>query len=268
MKPGHFYKIRPLGFGGGTQCVIQFFHLTELATFSRENRLLGKHFHAYTRSTPYVNGRAVPGFTQEKFRGPIPDSNDSVGIVKLATFGEEAGQAKVGILQQPSIANQDIGCFDVSVENTSMMKVIEAFENLLGQIFLMCKREGEGRMVDQSRQIMRQIFEDHETLILLNHNLQEADNIMVAEVLEQLDLAHGRDGKSILFAFHSNLLKCDLSLGVNMNSFEHFAVRACADDRPVARLAVVNRMRIYKFIWECGTGLRSSKNQVLLRRCL
>jgi hypothetical protein len=104
---------------------------------------------------------------------------------------------------------------------------------------------------------VRKIFKNHETLVLLNHDLEEADNVMVSEMLEQLDLSHGGDRESILFTFHSNFLEGNLSLGIDMDSFENLAIRASANHRLIAGLSEVDRISVCELCRKRRTGFRA-----------
>jgi hypothetical protein len=145
-----------------------------------------------------------------------------------------------------------------------MVKVIETFEHLLRQILLVRESERESRMIDQTGQIVREIFKDHETFVLFNHYLQEADDIMISEMLKQLDLSNCRHREAILLALHSDLLERNFTLGIDMDPLEHFSVRSSADNRLIARLSVIHRFGISKLLGKCGAWLGPNKNPLLL----
>src|ERR1700722_18064375 len=86
---------------------------------------------------------------------------------------------------------------------------------------------------------MREVLEDHKTLILLNHNFLQCHHMLMAQMLEESNFPHGRDGKPVPLAFHPNLFQGHLVLSVNVYRFEYFPICACANDRLVSRLAII-----------------------------
>ena len=46
-------------------------------------------------------------------------------------------------------------------------------------------------MVKEAREVMGEVFEDHEAVVALDHDFLEGDNVEVVEGLEEFDFAGG-----------------------------------------------------------------------------
>ena len=88
---------------------------------------------------------------------------------------------------------------------------------------------------------------------------------MVSEVLKQLDLSDSRHREAILLAFHSDLLECNFTLGINVDSLEHFSICSSTDHRLIARLSKVHRVGISELLRKRRAWFRPSKNPLLFR---
>src|SRR5690242_15864887 len=121
------------------------------------------------------------------------------------------------------------------------MKIVQAFKKLFGKILFVRLLELEGRVIEEARQIVREVLEDHVAVILLDHDFAKLNNVAMIERLQELDLSYSSNRKAVALAFHSNLLQSDHVLCVDVNALEHFTIGTRSYNRFVTRLAVVNR---------------------------
>ncbi len=72
-------------------------------------------------STPDIHGWSVLRLPQEELGRSIPDSDDTIGVIKLVMLGIKIEQGQnPHSLRMPSVAYEDVGGFaDVSVKNTA-----------------------------------------------------------------------------------------------------------------------------------------------------
>ena len=171
--------------------------------------MLGEDLDHDASRAPDVDCGTVLRFAEEEFRWTIPYRDDAVRVVELAALGVEAGEAEVGEFELASVADEDVGGFDVAVEDSPAMEIIETFEELFSEVFLVGLRELEGRMVEEASQVVGKVFEDHEAVILFDHDFLEADDVVVPEGLQELDFADGGYRKAVFFTFHTDLLQGD-----------------------------------------------------------
>jgi hypothetical protein len=200
-------------------CAEDRIYLVQLADFpaiAREDGSPGEDLDHDARGTPDIYRGAVLGLSEQQLRGAIPDGDDTVRVIELVPFGIEAGQTEISQLEYTIGTHQDIGGFDVSMQNATLMKIIKTFEELLGKVFPVCCLELEGRVVQDARQIMRHVFEDHVALILLNHHFQQSNDVDVPQGLKQLDLSDSCDRETVSLALHSYPLQSNKFLGVDM----------------------------------------------------
>jgi hypothetical protein len=76
------------------------------------------------------------------------------------------------------------------MKHSTAVKIVQAFEKLLRQILLMGLLELEGRMIQETREIVGQVFEHHVTIVLLDHDFSKLDDVVMIEGLEELDFAY------------------------------------------------------------------------------
>ena len=103
--------------------------------------------------------------------------------------------------------------------------------------------EFEGWVIDQTCQVVRQIFEYHEAFILLDHDFLQCDDMLVSEMLQQSDLTNRRDREPVAFALHANLLERNLVFRVNVDGLKDLSICSGTDHRFIARFAIVYRIR-------------------------
>ena len=188
--------------------------------------MLGEDLDHDAGGAPDVDCGTVLGFAEEEFRGTIPYRDDTVGVVELAALGVEAGEAEVGEFELAGVADEDVGGFDVAVEDSPAMEIVETFEELFSEVFLVGVRELEGRVVEEAGQVVGKVFEDHEAVVLFDHDFLETDDVFVLEGLQELDFADGGYGEAVFFAFHADFFEGNEAFGIDVNGFEYFAIGA------------------------------------------
>lgn len=67
------------------------------------------------------------------------------------------------------------------MQYSSTMEIIQTFKELFCQVFPVRLFEFESRMIEEARKIVREIFEDHEAIVLLDHYFSKLNNIIVVE---------------------------------------------------------------------------------------
>ena len=93
----------------------------------------------------------------------------------------EARETKVGQFELAGLGNENVRGFDVSVEHAATVEVVQAFEELLGEVLFVGGGEREGGVVEEASQVVREVFEDHEAVILLDHDLLQGDDVDVVQ---------------------------------------------------------------------------------------
>lgn len=137
LKPRHVDEAGPLVPVRRAQHVVNLVQLTELCAVARKDGLLGENLHHDAGGAPNIYRSSVLGLTEKQFGRSVPDCDDAVRVVELVPFGVETSKTKVGNLENTVAADQNVGCLDVSVQHTTHVEVLETFEHLLGQMFLL-----------------------------------------------------------------------------------------------------------------------------------
>lgn len=240
LEPGHLDNVRPIRSRRRAQDVVDLVELVDLPAVTGEDGVLGEDLDEHARGAPYVDRRAVLSLAEQQLRRSIPDGDHTVGVVQLSILAKEASKAKIGELELAFVADQDVGCLDVTVEDSATMQVVQSLEQLSRQVLLVRRVQLERRMVEKAGEIVRDVFKDHEAVIPLDHDLEEPDNVRVPQRLQKFDLSDGGDGEPVSFALHPDLLEGNHLLGVDVDGLEDLAVRARANNGLVARFSVVD----------------------------
>lgn len=67
------------------------------------------------------------------------------------------------------------------------------------------------------------------SLTFRNEHFREIDDVWMAQVLQELDLAHGRDRKTVLLGLHPDPFQCDKLARLDVASLVDLPVRAFSD---------------------------------------
>ena len=73
------------------------------------------------RCTPYINCRAILCFPEKELGRAVPNRNDPICIIQLAAFVVESSEPKIGEFKLPFSAHENVGGFDIAMENASAM---------------------------------------------------------------------------------------------------------------------------------------------------
>ena len=169
--PLQFGDSRPFTAGRCAKNRVDLVELVDLTAVAREDGRAGEELNQDTSCTPDIDGRSILCLTKEELRTAVPYGNNSVRVVLRLTPFEEPSETKVGKLEVAALGDQDIGGFDIAVQDAATVKMLETFEELLGKMLLVCRRQRKLGVVDQPSKIMLQVFKDHEAVVFLDHDL-------------------------------------------------------------------------------------------------
>lgn len=128
--------------------------LVQLVDFvlSGAERGLFDDFADYHPCCPHVHGRGVTVCAEQEFWRTVPDRDDTRG---QGAFRVLAGETKVGDLEDALSGEQEIAGFDVSVDDISVVQVLQTLEQLLRQAFNFALRIVDSRVVKKIGQVLR-----------------------------------------------------------------------------------------------------------------
>ena len=132
------------------------------------------------------------------------------------------------------------------MQNLIDMAIVKAREELLHVALNLWNGEAHPRLISQPSQVMVHVLKDHvnapfvlvaiDLLPLLVSvrpwgcdDLLELDDVLVVQLLEDFDLADGRDREALALVVHADLLERDDLLGLRLLGHEHLPVCALAD---------------------------------------
>lgn len=147
-----------------------------------------------------------------------------------------AREAKVGNLESSAVVDEEVRGFHVAVEDVVVVKVAEAFEQLQHVALDLGRREVDIGIVEEARQVVVHVGHDHVEdgalpalcLGALDGHFLQLQDVVVAEHLEQLDLAQGRDGEAVLFVVGEDLLHGKDAAGADVSRLVDFSKGALA----------------------------------------
>lgn len=84
-----------------------------------------------TSNTPDIRGGAGAGQLYDLGGHPVRSAND-LRLLVLSTSKRAGRDAKVGKLDRPVFGGENVGALDVAMDDTLVVKVLKALENLGG----------------------------------------------------------------------------------------------------------------------------------------
>jgi hypothetical protein len=198
---------------------------------AREQRLAGSHFGENTADGPHINACAVLTTSEEDFGGAVPEGDDlervSFGVsevektgrraylVRVGTQGDTKGscQTEISELEVALFVNKQVLRLQVAVKDAVGVAVADTSAQLVHELLDHCLAEthvasaavhaalGQGLSTTSLRdgqslhvlfQIQVEVFKDEVELVAIGvDNVEQADNVWVAHLLEERDLADG-----------------------------------------------------------------------------
>lgn len=130
LVPRELRDAGPLCARRRAQDVVDFVELVDLAAVAGEDCVPGEDFDEHARRRPDVHAGPVLRLAEEEFGRSVPDCDDAVGVVllPLCVFVVEACEAEISQFELAVAGYQNVGGFDVAVENSSLVEVVESFE--------------------------------------------------------------------------------------------------------------------------------------------
>lgn len=138
-----------------------------------------------------------------------------------------ARQSEIGELEHAVLVDQQVLRLEVAVDDAVRVAVGQALEQLVRVRLHEAGREGA--RVHVLFQVEVQELKDEEQAGVRVHNVQQRDDVGVAQLAQQRDLADGGGGHALVLGLEPDLLEGDCSAGGLLACFVDDAVRAFAN---------------------------------------
>lgn len=183
----------------------------------------------YSPNTPHIDGTGIIPQLHEQLGRSVPPSYDqrsvfSVGGAATAALGGDgavvvASETKVSNLQDTLVIDQEVGSFHVPVKDLVFMEILKALQQLLQVALDLRDGELDRGVVEQTRQVMVHVRGDHvhdgplslvrRLAVMLDRHVLQAQDILVGEKLEKLNLPERCDREAVLLVVHDDFLQGD-----------------------------------------------------------
>jgi hypothetical protein len=174
-------------------------------------------------------------------------------LVGVGAQGDTKGscQTEISKLKVTLLVNEQVLGLQVAVQDAMRVAVADTSAQLVHELLDHCFAEthvssaavhaafgqglsttslGDGQGLHVLFQIQVEVFKDEVQLVAVGvDNVEEADNVWVAHLLEERDLADGSRGHTFILGFETDLLECDDAVvgGAEVAGFVDNTVRAC-----------------------------------------
>merc|ERR550534_677450 len=173
-------------------CAEQLEDLVQLINlrFAREERLHHQQLTEDASNTPDIDVRAISLGAQQELGSAIPKCDDYRGVVlqRAAIF---TCQTKVAHLEDSVVAEEEIACFQVSVQDPIVVEMMYCPEELLHQTLHLSRQKH---------------------LILLPHCLHQSLQVMLNKVHHDENLVHVRSNHDLPDSHHIDMLRNEQSV--------------------------------------------------------
>jgi hypothetical protein len=111
---------------------------------------------------PHVDGLAVASCAEEELRGAVPEGDDELGEFWGWGVADVTGHAKVGDFELAAVVEEEIGGFEVAMEDPVVMEVGDTGRELEEEGFYFGGEEGLGHVFKDGFEVVFDEFEDEE----------------------------------------------------------------------------------------------------------
>mmetsp|Transcript_1294 Transcript_1294/g.2663 ORF Transcript_1294/g.2663 Transcript_1294/m.2663 type:complete len:251 (-) Transcript_1294:574-1326(-) len=195
-----------------------------------------EHFSDDTTYAPHVDFGAVIDHTQEQFGRSVPQGNNLV-CQSLHFRVPASGKTPIRNLEFTFAVDQEIGCFEIAMDDLVFVHVVGSCEELLRPRFDMVLRQSDFGGFQYAGQIVFQILKDHKdvfgegsirSLLLGANNFLEQDHVGVFEPLQEFDLAKCCDGETVFLLLRIDALEGDDFVRSSVARHEDASIRSLA----------------------------------------
>ena len=194
---------------------------------AREERLACAHLGKDAPDGPHVDAGRILATAEQDLGGTIPEGDNLVGVGAQGD-AEGAGETKIGKLQVAVAVDEQILGLEVAVKHTMAVAVANTVAQLAHELSddsiaqAQPAQRGAGSLWqgfaataigDRERlhvllQIEVEKLKDKVQFVAVGvDNVEEADNVGVAHLLEQGDLADGSRGNALILSLEADLLE-------------------------------------------------------------
>eukprot|EP00218_Dolichomastix_sp_CCMP3274_P001372 CAMPEP_0170153916 /NCGR_PEP_ID=MMETSP0033_2-20121228/56565_1 /TAXON_ID=195969 /ORGANISM="Dolichomastix tenuilepis, Strain CCMP3274" /LENGTH=468 /DNA_ID=CAMNT_0010391135 /DNA_START=50 /DNA_END=1454 /DNA_ORIENTATION=+ len=180
-----------------------------------EDWLLKEELGENAPDRPHVHLRPVLLDPHEQLRRSVPERDDAVREPVRVIRCVRACEAKVGELEDAVVVYQQVGAFDVAVQDFVFVAVVQALQELLHVALDLRDGEPDASAVSEAGEVVVHVLENHVNapfvlvrgVRLARHNLLHLYDVFVVEALQDFDLPDRRDREALLLVLHAHLLQ-------------------------------------------------------------
>ena len=216
-----------VGVGGNAEHLQDEVELLDVVT-SWEERFATEELAKDAANGPDVDGGAVHLLADEKLGGTVPAGDDVLGLeAKFAIF---AGEAEVADFEVAVGIEEEVGGLEVAMEHMGGVDILEATKGLVDEVLDVVVGELLGRLDDLVEVSVHELVHEVEVgkggVGFGTHDVEEADEVLVAEVPQELHLAKGATGVDSIGERCGNLLDGDAVATLGVFGGNNYTIRA------------------------------------------
>lgn len=147
--------------GGEAAQLKDFGYLVDLVGALQEG-LAGNELAKDAADGPHVDGGGVGARAEEELRAAVPQGDDELGEFGRWKLADVAGHAKVCDFEEAAVAEEEVGGFEVAVEDVVFVEVGDARGELEEEALDFGGEEGFGHVVEDGFEVVLDEFEDEE----------------------------------------------------------------------------------------------------------
>jgi len=164
--------------------------LVQLA-LALQRRLAQQHLAKDATNRPHIDRCAVELGAKEQLGRAIPQRHDDRRVI-AERVAVRPSETKVGNLQDALVVHQNVGRFEVAVDDPVLMEILHAEQQLLQDTLDLGSREGLSHILQNIFEVVFNVLHHDEHIIRLrsNHHLANANDVNVLTKHQQSNFAN------------------------------------------------------------------------------
>ena len=191
-----------------------------------------EHLCEYATHGPYVYGERVLVHGEHQLGGAVPARRHVLGHERGVVLGrgrESAGHPEVADLELAVAVDEEVARLEVAVEDASRVDVLESPQDLVQEVLGVFIAEGLHGVYDVVKVALHQVQNyvhvlEGRSVFGRLHHVQDGDDVLVAEVAEDLELAVGPLGDGRYLEYLGHLLDGDAEARAVVHGGAHHPV--------------------------------------------
>ena len=196
---------------------------------SVKERPFVSHFVENSAHRPHVDAGSVDFLSEQHLWGPVPECDHFMGVA-FQRQSKSACKSKVSDFELFTLGvDEQVTRLEVAVHDAALVAVHQPLQQLVHHALGLVGREGCAPLVQVLLEVQVEELENQVQLVLPVDDVLELDDVWVAQLLQQRNLADRSRGDALARVFQANFLEGANVVCLAVNGLENDAVSSISE---------------------------------------